>query len=568
MLGIFLLSVSVFSSASQARMNVDDWYIQDFTSRINVNQDSTLDIIETIIADCGSATGKHGIFRILPTSTMIDGEKMQIPIILESITDQDGHELEYVKSVDTDTVTWKIGDPNVTVHGVNVYKIKYKVKNVIRFGNTEFDEFYWNLNGNFWDLQADHFRAEVIFPESVNEKNATVEYYTGTLGSKSKDLANYHWTAPSVLEFESIGMLDVRQGITASVIFPKNIFTPYQPTFWEKYGVYFFLFIPLAILILCFWLWSRYGKDPKMDKTVIAEYEIPGNLSPMEIGMLEKYGAFDNKLITAEIVFLATKGLITIKEMHDKILFFDFKDYELVRQENPEAEQLLNAAQHKILEHVFSGSQAKKLSSLKNSFYKHIWGIKESANKLLHDKKLVISTGLYLKSAYQVLTIMMCIVAVFSIIFSLILSLTFFVSAIIILILSFFMPQRTPKGAELEWKVKGFRLFMETVDKDRAAFYEKENIFEKLLPYAIVFGITKEWANRMQEIYGEEFSSHVPVWYVGSTGTFDADSFSGAMDSLSSEIATNTSAPSNSSSGSSGIGGSGGGGGGGGGGGW
>ena len=129
------------------------------------------------------------------------------------------------------------------------------------------------------------------------------------------------------------------------------------------------------------------------------------------------------------------------------------------------------------------------------------------------------------------------------------------------------MPKRTQAGAELDWKIDGFKLFMKTVDKDRAAFYEKENIFEKFLPYAIIFGITKEWVKRMKEIYGEEFyASHVPAWYSGGTGAFDADSFSSAITSLSNSIAANTSAPS--SSGSGGSGGSGGGGGGGGGGGW
>ena len=106
---------------------------------------------------------------------------------------------------------------------------------------------------------------------------------------------------------------------------------------------------------------------------------------------------------------------------------------------------------------------------------------------------------------------------------------------------------------------------METVDKDRAKFYEKENIFEKFLPYAIVFGITELWIKRMKEIYGEEYFAHyAPAWYAGNMAAFSADSFASAIDSLSSSIASNTSAP----SGSGGGGGAGGGGGGGGGGGW
>ena len=107
---------------------------------------------------------------------------------------------------------------------------------------------------------------------------------------------------------------------------------------------------------------------------------------------------------------------------------------------------------------------------------------------------------------------------------------------------------------------------METVDKDRAKFYEKENIFEKFLPYAIFFGITDLWAKRMAEIYGEEaFAEQVPVWYSG--GKLDSFDFSDFNSSLS-KVTSNISNSSSSSSGFSGGGGSGGGGGGGGGGGW
>jgi len=128
------------------------------------------------------------------------------------------------------------------------------------------------------------------------------------------------------------------------------------------------------------------------------------------------------------------------------------------------------------------------------------------------------------------------------------------------------MPRRTRKGAETLWKIKGFKMFMKTVDKDRAKFYEKENIFEKLLPYAIVFGITDIWIQRIKEIYGEEyFVNYTPVWYVGTERYFNAKDFSSNIKDLSSAIATSVSS---SSSGAGGSGGAGGGSGGGGGGGW
>ncbi|HOW60360.1 MAG TPA: DUF2207 domain-containing protein [Candidatus Moranbacteria bacterium] len=568
----FWVALLIFPGVAFARENVYDWYIKDFNSEIIVNKDSTLNITETIVADCGKATGKHGIFRILPTNIKItDGATIKTPVTLLSITDANGKPYNYqeTKNSSDDTITWKIGDADKTVSGVNVYKIRYLVKNVIRFSNSQFDELYWNLNGNFWDIETDKFHAKFIFPEEINRENSAVDYYTGALGSKSKGLANFYWSSPNILEFTSERTLLVREGITASITFPKNILTPYQFSFWELYGKYIFIIIPIITFIICFYLWWKFGKDPKVDKAIIPEYDAPGNLSPIELGMLMKNGMFNNNLITAEIIYFATRGIINIKEISEKILFFESKDYELEKKEGAEAEKNLNIAQKEILNFIFEDKKNKKISGLKNSFYKNIEEIKLATQQILGDKKLIDPKGLRIQRYLTgiIVIIFVFIGVILGNIFNLS-SIYFYCCALSVLeifIFAIFMPKRTIAGANLNWEIKGFKLFMETVDKDRAKFYEKENIFEKFLPYAIVFGITEEWIKRMEEIYGKDFyNTYAPAWYAGSLSSFNTDSFVSAMDNLSSDISSNTSAP----SGSGGSGGSGGGGGGGGGGGW
>lgn len=551
-----------------ARENIIDWYIQDFDSTIVVNKDSSLDITERITADCGNLPNKHGIFRILPENINITGgSSIKTPVKLIGITDFDGRAIKYAESRDSvdHTVTWKIGDPDKTVTGVNYYLIHYKVKNVVRFGNPNFDEFYWNLTGNFWDIEIDKFHGKIIFPEEVKESSSQLDYYSGDFNSKSKDFATLHWSASNILEVDSTKTLARRQGISVSVTFPKNIFIPYEPSFWEKYGAYFALPIPIVVFSICFYLWWKYGKDPRVDKTVIAEYEAPGNLSPIELGMLKNNGSFDNDFVTAEIINLATKKLISIKETHSKVLFFDTKDYKLIKNNNIEVENSLNLAQKAILDKIFIDGNEVDLSSLKNSFYKAIRDIQDKSKKLLEDKKLITASGLYYRTVLVVVGIILMFAAFFVASLSGFFAFSIFISGLIILIFSFIMPKRTSEGAELNWQIKGFKLFMETVDKDRAKFYEKENMFEKFLPYAIVFGITGLWIKKMKEIYGEEyFNNYAPVWYAGNLSAFDANSFASTINSLSSSIASNTSAP----SGAGGAGGAGGGGGGGGGGGW
>lgn len=543
---------------------VYDWYIKDFQTEIVVNKDSSLLITEKITADCDNLPDKHGIFRILPTQINTTEGAIKTPIKLISITDFNNKPIKYstIQNSSDHTVSWKIGDPNKTVTGENYYKITYLVKNAIRFENPQFDELYWNLNGNFWDLEADNFVAKIILPSEVTQQNSQVEYYTGFLGEKSKNLATYIWTNDNTLQFSSTQTLMPKQGITASVTFPKGIFTPYKPSLIEKYGQSLWFLLPIFVFIGCLFLWLKYGKDPRVDKTVIPEFEIPENISPMEMGMLITSGKFKNDYLTASIINLAVKGSISIEETKSGL--FHKKDFIL---KDLNALKGIDPIELMISQGIFwEGKKEVLLSSLKTVFYKNIKEIKKKTADVLFEKELMVKKSSTLQGVLYGVATLLFILFAFSFFRSFQLLISVFLSAIILTVFSFVMPKRTPKGAELVWRIQGFRLYMETAEKYRQQFYEKENIFEKFLPYAIVFGIAKLWTQKMEQIYGKEyFTTYHPVWFVGGDiGAFNVESFTSTLNSISSSIALNVSGP----SGAGGIGGAGGGGGGGGGGGW
>jgi uncharacterized membrane protein len=92
----------------------------------------------------------------------------------------------------------------------------------------------------------------------------------------------------------------------------------------------------------------------------------------------------------------------------------------------------------------------------------------------------------------------------------------------------------------------------------------KPELFDRYLPYAMAFGVEKNWARAFEGIYTQS-----PTWYVGSgSGGFSASRFSSSLSAMSSKAGSTLSSSPRSSSGSGfGGGGSSGGGGGGGGGG-
>ena len=130
-----------------------------------------------------------------------------------------------------------------------------------------------------------------------------------------------------------------------------------------------------------------------------------------------------------------------------------------------------------------------------------------------------------------------------------------------------YLPKRTPYGNEILGKLKGFKNFLETAEKEKleAMVMQDPTYFYNILPYTYVLGVSDKWIKKFESI-----SLQAPSWYDSSNG-FDVSSFGTFMNStMVSAQSAMSSSPSSSSSGgsSSGGGSSGGGSGGGGGGSW
>lgn len=556
-----MLVVFAMPTRSLARENVDYWYVKDFKTEIVVNNDSSIDVTENIVADCGTAQ-KHGIFRVLPTFQQLsDKKKVDSPIKLESITNFDSKPYKYstTKNRSDGTVTWKIGDANVYVTGINNYRIKYKVKNAVRHNSENFDEFYWNVSGNFWDIDIDNFSAKIIFPDGVNKENSGSYFYSGQFGESNDLEISGNWTANNILEINYDKTMTSGEGITTSITFPKNIISPYVPTFWEKYGWYFTLFIPFVIFYLMFLLWKKVGNDPSINPTVVPEFEIPEKLNPIDMGLVWTDSVLKNNFISAAIINLAVKGVLKIEKIGKK----DFKLTRIMHDAN------LSESESSLREGLFHSKNEVQISDLKNKFYSHIPKISEAGENFLAGKKWLVKDSRFWQSISIFVSLVAFGLGIYAGTFNSLFGFCVIISGIITFIFSFILPRRTMEGAVLLRRIKGFKLYMNTAEKYRAKFNEKENIFEKFLPYAIMFGMTKEWINKMKEIYGEEyFNSYHPVWFYGAgIADFNVDSLASEISSMSSNMAsTMSSSPSSSGSGGGGF--SGGGGGGGGGGGW
>ncbi len=557
-------SLFIWKPVSAERTVISDWYIKDFETTIDLHPNSTATITEHIIANAGTLPDKHGIFRILPTQMNIEGTIVQTPIKLHTITDFSEHTHPYSTIKNPGTITWKIGSPDKTVQGENKYRIHYTVGNVIRTDSDTFDEFFWNLNGNFWDIETDAFTATINFPSGFKNEGSEVNLYSGQYGDNMNSLANFRWIDTDTLEVTATRPLTVREGITVSVTMPKGIVTPYQFTWWQLYGQYLWLLLPLLSIIICLVIWKRYGDDPNLRKPIIPEYEPPEQLPPLELGMIMENGKLHHRFVTATIIDLARRGIITITEQKKK------GSYTFTRTENV-SQKNTTSAETTLIEKLFGNKATVSISGSSTKLTSTVSAIQTQVKKELKQKNIFEASGFRWQIISAVIAVFLFFITIFSTVFFgddqpfLIIG-SGFVSALIFLVISIIMPKKTLYGAELEWKGKGFKMFMNTAEKHRQIFFEKEGLFEELLPYAIMFDMTKKWIKAMKQIYGKEFiQNYHPVWFTGVPGReFSLDTFSSSISSLSSSISSSVSPK----SGSGGGGFSGGGGGGGGGGGW
>ncbi len=536
--------------------------INDFASKIVINSDSSINIQETIVYDFGTVP-HHGIFRDIPYHYEARGGNYNLRINIDGVFDSAGNPYKYTTGKTNGQVQIKIGDPNLTVVGLQTYVIKYSVKGAINYFN-DHDELYWNVTGNGWQVPIANTSAIVTGPASVS----LVGCFSGSLGSVSP--CQQSAIKDGAGEFKHSNLAP-GEGLTAVVSFPKGFI--HKPTAWEHFQQIiadnWILGLPILTLILMWMLWRKRGKDPLGFSTIIPQYEAPEGLTPIEVGTIIDESA-DNQDVSAEIIYLATKGYLKITRLEEKILIFNKTDYRLDKLK--EAADLPDEFDRSLMESIFGGISSIKLSGLKNKFYNDLAKIKKLVYSTVVTKGYFAKNPSSIRSLYGSLGVIVFFVGLAFIKNGLYAAAAVIVSGIIIGVFGKFMPAKTIKGAQARQYILGLKMYLSVAEKDRLKFFnapdKSPDRFEKLLPYAMVLGVEEQWAKQFEGIYNGQ-----PSWYSDPTShTFNSLFLINSLHNFSASANTNlASRPSSAGSGGSGFGGggfSGGGFGGGGGGSW
>lgn len=577
-LTVFLLCLFFFVFVPKVQAASNDWIIDSFQSAITIQQNGIVNVLETINVNFGTLK-KHGIYRDIPNKYYNDKNiTTYADIQIESVL-KNGVSEPYQQSQNGNFLRLQIGKPNQTFSGKAEYQISYLISGILR-SFSDHDELYFDVTGNGWQVPILKTSATITLPQNGI---TGARCFEGEQNATEKCLATT--TSQNKVDFLATRTLQAEENMSILLGFTKEmvpILTASRPRTETDYNTVTpllilaniggFLVVTIFGIGLAMLLFFKHGRDQKnlATNTIVAQYSAPDKLRPAEVGTILDERA-DTLDVTATIVDLAARGFLTITEQEKKWLFGS-TDYILKKtKKSPDA---LLAYEKLLFERLFLDADTVKISGLEKNFYTDLALVKTALYSHVVENKYFDKNPESVRNKYAgfgiglfITGIILCFVIIPLI--GIWIGLSIF--GVALLIISRYMPRRTQLGYETYIKILGFKLFIDKAENYRQQFFERKNMFNEILPYAIVFGNAEKFAQAFKKLGIEPPQ---PDWYV-SNHAFNAMLFTSNMshfsNSFTSAIAAQPTKNSFASSGSgfsSGGGFSGGGFGGGGGGSW
>lgn len=577
------LAVGGFSNYAHADAN--NFTINSFDAFYHLSKDSegrsVLRVVEKITATFPDFDQNHGIERAIP-------KKYQGHVSYQNdLTVYRNDELEGIsntKDVDGNKV-YRIGNSREYVHGRQVYRLEYSFRDVMRSDLIEDSQtLIWNVNGTQWKQNFGRVSATIFIDEAVAENYKNYGCYFGSYGAKNncQQFSENYYKGQKVLIFFQ-NNLSAGENLTFVANFEPETFKDYvEPNEHKiiKNALVFALIIPVAGLMILIFLGIKNYRSEKTHRSVVPQYLPPKEISLFESSVLL---GVQQKSIPAMIVKMAVAGNLKIVEIEKKGVLGK-KEFRLERI----SDQSLDSREKTIFSKIFSRGESVKINDLgkrlgmdfgqKMLGWAEVFRNKDFYKKPKDSILMKILFGLSSVAIFVPLLFGSAFEAVDFSGYELIITLWFVLFAVIF-VLSIVLLTVKPKslrGAEMLDYLNGLKMYIKMAEEDRMRVLQsvdgadrivdgensKVKLYEKLLPYAMIFGLEKTWLKELASQYPEGVS---PDWYHGS-GVFNGILFANSMSSMSRSLNSYTSSASSVSGGGGGF--SGGGGGGGGGGGW
>ena len=555
-LGIgFALAAAPASSVSatpqvSAAGDLDDFAIESFDSDYVLTRDADgharLRVTETIVAIFPTFDQNRGFYRDIPEYR----HGVQLHTSVESVVDESGDPVPYSTEYYYDFFSVALGDDSY-VHGRQTYVITYEQVDVIEaFADTGADEFYWDVNGTGWA----QFFGRTSMTLRVDAELAPA--LTGDQACYTFDDCD----EPLVATPEADGAVTFRaaehalqpnESLTVAIAFEAGTFEPGEvvvppsddpgyeppvpaPSWWDQFGP--FVLGPVALLVS--WIAAGTQASDRSRRTGPSDIIVPQYVPPKDLNlMVAAYLAGrPERAFAAQIVALAVRGNVRLLDHPtDSVAPYEVELVGVDGLDELET-QLLRAV---FGENLRAGTRIP-LGSTNDTLGTRLTGVYRAVDSRL--KK----DGLQGPARPTVLWSILCVVAVAVAVFAgfdalrrfsddsnaelgLIAAGVAIWSAMGTIGRRSTVATLSRAGRERNDYLLGMRDYMELAEEDRIRMLQSPEgaervdvddraqlvkLYERLLPYAIIFGIETRWS---EELSVKAVEAGVPVtWWSGS----------------------------------------------------
>lgn len=573
------------SASSGVRADVDDFSYASWDATYTVDLDNdgraTLHVTEELVARFPDIDQNRGIVRGLATTY----ENAGLDTRILSVTDATGADVPFETETDDGVLYVLTGDDDY-VRGLQTYVIEYEMRDVVLAAESGVDEFYWDLLPLDSTQDIESFHAEVLVdPALAQNLTGAAACYEGFSGSSDTcTLDGPIDTADGALFQVESGERVAGDGVTIAIAFDAGTVT--QPPARTPNPVTDVapMFAAAGGLGLTIASWFAVASVRKRRRTatgiVVAQYDVPDAMPPLLAAAILP----DPKaVIPSEIVHLAVRGVLRIEEGPEP--------------ERPRLRRLPDGVppdqlDADAIDNLFLGTGdtgVVDIPATSETFAARMGVVRALGAKQAETRGLTVrarargavilqwiamavaaiglAVSIWGVATGRVGAIPALVVAAFGAFLVLLASLYAFSKHVML----------TPEGAVQYEYLQGVREFIRVAEADRLRMLQSYTgaerrqdgsanvivLYERLLPYAMLFGMEDEWGAVLEHAYTDE--QRGPGWIGDGRSPYLSTSL--AAFAVSTASASSYTSPSTGSSsgfgGSSGGGFSGGGGGGG-----
>ncbi|MEV4669844.1 DUF2207 domain-containing protein [Microbacterium sp. LWO12-1.2] len=553
-----------------AEEDVDAFSYASWDARYEIGLDddgrSRMHVTETLVARFPDFDQNRGIVRGLPTS--YEGAWTDTAVL--SVTDETGADVPFETEND-DGVLYILTGTDDYVQGLNTYVIEYSMRDVILAAENGVDEFYWDLLPLDSTQAIESFSADIVVDPTLSAHlTGSARCYSGFSGSSTEcPIEEPEFDGDTAVFHVESGERAAGDGVTVAIGFEQGTATQAparQPNAGTDIGPAVAA-VGAVGLSVAGWVavTATTRRRRTADGIIVAQYDVPDSMPPLLAAAIVP-GAKDP--IPAEIVHLAVRGTLRIEEG---------SDVEQPRLRRLPGTRIPDQLDVEALDALFVGADSEGvavLPSSSESFAGRMAALQQSG-------KAAAETRGYTTRARSrgAMILQWCAIAIGAVGLALGLSgvISGRISAIpamvaigfgvvVVLISSFYTFSKhtvlTVEGARQLEYLKGVEEFIRVAEEDRLRMLQSYSgaerrqdgsanvilVYERLLPYAMLFGMEDEWGRVLEHAYSVERRG--PGWIGDPTSPYLRMQL--AAFAMTSHQAATYTAPSASSSSSSG----------------